>query len=82
MTKDNQRGILRLPQVSELVKLSRATIYRMIERDEFPSPIQTFQRSGEGTADQQDTGATSRCWTKENPTWWWHSPEGQAPRTW
>ena len=45
MTKDNQKGILRLPQVSELVKLSRATIYRMIERDEFPSPIQIGLRS-------------------------------------
>ena len=33
MTKDNQKGILRLPQVSELVNLSRSTIYRMIERD-------------------------------------------------
>ena len=32
------------------------------------SHVETFQRSGEGTANQQDTGATSRCWTKENPT--------------
>ena len=45
MTKDNQKGILRLPQVSELVKLSRATIYRMIKRNEFPSPIQIGLRS-------------------------------------
>ena len=45
MTKDNQKGILRLPQVSELVNLSRSTIYRMIERDQFPSPIQIGLRS-------------------------------------
>ena len=45
MTKDNQKGVLRLPQVSELVKLSRATIYRMIKRNEFPSPIQIGLRS-------------------------------------
>ena len=45
MTKDNQKGILSLPQVSELVNLSRSTIYRMIERDQFPSPIQIGLRS-------------------------------------
>ena len=45
MTKDNQKGILRLPEVSELVKLSRATIYRMIKSNEFPRPIQIGLRS-------------------------------------
>ena len=41
-----------------------------------------FPAEWKGTAGQQDTGATSRCWTRGNPTWWWHSPEDEAPRTW
>lgn len=32
--------ILRRPEVEEVVGLSRATIYRMIERGDFPRPVQ------------------------------------------
>ena len=45
MTQDNQKCVLRLPQVLEKVSLSRATIYKMISRGEFPRPVQIGQRS-------------------------------------
>ena len=34
--QDNKKYILRLPQVLEQVNLSRATVYKMIQRSEFP----------------------------------------------
>ena len=43
--QDNQKYILRMPQVLEQVNLSRATVYKMIGRSEFPKPIKIGQRS-------------------------------------
>ena len=43
--QDNRKYILRMPQVLEQVNLSRATIYKMIRRSEFPKPVQIGQRS-------------------------------------
>ena len=43
--QDNRKCILRLPQVLEQVNLSRATVYKMIGRSEFPQPVQIGQRS-------------------------------------
>ena len=42
--QDNQKYILRLPQVLAQVGLSRATVYKMIGRSEFPKPVQIGQR--------------------------------------
>ena len=42
--QDNRKYILRMPQVLEQVNLSRATIYKMIRRSEFPQPVQIGQR--------------------------------------
>jgi prophage regulatory protein len=43
--QDNQKHILRLRQVLAQVGLSRATVYKMIGRSEFPKPVQIGQRS-------------------------------------
>ena len=43
--QDNQKHIIRLRQVLEQVSLSRATVYKMIRRSEFPQPVQIGQRS-------------------------------------
>ena len=43
--QDNQKRIIRLPQVLEQVSLCRATVYKMIGRGEFPQPVQIGQRS-------------------------------------
>jgi prophage regulatory protein len=43
--QDNRKYILRMPQVLEQVNLSRATVYKMIRRSEFPQPVQIGQRS-------------------------------------
>ena len=43
--QDNRKYILRMPQVLEQVNLSRATIYKMIRRSEFPQSVRIGQRS-------------------------------------
>ena len=43
--QDNQKHIIRLRQVLAQVGLSRATVYKMIGRSEFPKPVQIGQRS-------------------------------------
>ena len=43
--QDNRKYILRMPQVLEQVNLSRATVYKMIGRSEFPKPVKIGQRS-------------------------------------
>ncbi len=53
--QDNRKLILRLPQVLEQVNLSRATVYKMIQRSEFPKPVQIGQRSD---------GRCRRGWTR------------------
>ena len=53
--QDNRKYILRLPQVLEQVNLSRATVYKMIRRSEFPKPVQIGQRSD---------GRCGRGWTR------------------
>ena len=53
--QDNRKFILRLPQVLEQVNLSRATVYKMIQRSEFPQPVQIGQRSD---------GRCRRVWTR------------------
>ena len=53
--QDNRKYILRLPQVLEQVNLSRATVYKMIRRSEFPKPVQIGQRSD---------GRYGRGWTR------------------
>jgi prophage regulatory protein len=42
--QDNQKRIIRLRQVLAQVGLSRATVYKMIGRSEFPKPVQIGQR--------------------------------------
>ena len=53
--QDNRKYILRMPQVLEQVNLSRATVYKMIGRSEFPKPVQIGQRSD---------GRSGRDWTR------------------
>ena len=36
---------LRLPEVKKMIGLSRATIYRMIEKGEFPRPVKQGRTS-------------------------------------
>lgn len=40
------RRIIRLPQVCEMVGLSRTSVYRFIQRGEFPAPIKIGLMSG------------------------------------
>ena len=42
--QDNQKYILRMPQVLAQVGLSRTTVYKMIGRSEFPKSVQIGQR--------------------------------------
>ena len=37
--------ILRLPQVTEAVRLSRSTIYNLVKKGEFPSPVKLSVRA-------------------------------------
>ena len=53
--QDNQKRIIRLRQVLAQVGLSRATVYKMIGRSEFPQPVQIGQRSD---------GRCRRGWTR------------------
>ena len=53
--QDNQKHIIRLRQVLAQVGLSRATVYKMIGRSEFPQPVQIGQRSD---------GRCRRGWTR------------------
>ena len=42
---DNPRRLVRLPEVSHLTALPRATIYERIAADEFPRPVSIGLRS-------------------------------------
>lgn len=44
MTSETIDRILRLPKVLEVTGLSRSTLYRKIERGEFPRPIKLSER--------------------------------------
>lgn len=46
MTEQTQRRILRLPDVRQLVGLSRSSIYARIQIGTFPSPIKMGKASG------------------------------------
>lgn len=46
MTEQTQRRILRLPDVRQLVGLSRSSIYARIQAGTFPSPIKMGHSSG------------------------------------
>ena len=40
-----QERLIRMPEVSQTIGLSRATIYRMIDKGEFPSPVRQGRTS-------------------------------------
>ena len=58
--QDNQKHIIRLRQVLERVSLSRATVYKMIRRSEFPKPVQIGQRSVGWLTEEINTWLESR----------------------
>ena len=58
--QDNQKHIIRLRQVLEQVSLSRATVYKMIRRSEFPKPVQIGQRSVGWLTEEVNTWLESR----------------------
>ena len=64
MTQDNQKRIIRLRQVLEQVGLSRATIYKMIGRSEFPRPVQIGRRSVGWLAEEVNAWLKSRPHTR------------------
>jgi prophage regulatory protein len=64
--QDNRKYILRMPQVLEQVNLSRATVYKMIGRSEFPKPVQIGQRSVGWLTEEVNT------WLESRP----HTPPG------
>jgi prophage regulatory protein len=64
--QDNQKHIIRLRQVLEQVSLSRATVYKMIRRSEFPQPVQIGQRSVGWLTEEVNT------WLESRP----HTPPG------
>jgi len=47
--------LLRLPSVQQLVPLSKSQIYKMIAKDEFPSPIKIAERVSAWPSNEIDT---------------------------
>lgn len=51
---------IRRPEVEGLVKLSRSTIYLMIQRGEFPAPVKLGRRAVAWRASDIETWMSSR----------------------
>ena len=51
---------LRFPAVIERTGLSRATIYEMMDRDEFPRPVKIGARAVAWSSDRLDAWMTER----------------------
>ena len=60
MTTLPERRILRRREVSQLVSLSLATLYRMIARGEFPRPVRLSPRLTGWRSDEIDAWLDSR----------------------
>ena len=45
VTPYNPISLLRMPKVTQLTGLSRSTIYRMVDRGEFPRPVPLTSRT-------------------------------------
>lgn len=62
--------ILRMPQVIEMTGVSRAHVYALISRDEFPRPIRIGKRAVGWVATDVEAWITTRplagSWTKTN----------------
>ena len=67
-----QRRILRMPEVTKLVGLSRATIYAMVASGDFPPPLRLGNRSSGWRLVDVD------AWLASSDRLW--LPSGRSPR--